>query len=63
MSSNKGTSTVSDTKKISWITPCVYGVLHCLGFGNVVNGFGYFNGTQVIFSWVMMFVLYFVHIL
>lgn len=30
------------------------------GFGNVVNGFAYFNGTQVIFSWILMFALYFV---
>ena len=30
------------------------------GFGNVLNGFVYFNGIQVIFSWVMMFALYFV---
>ena len=30
------------------------------GFGNVVNGFMYFNGIQVIFSWLMMFALYFI---
>ena len=30
------------------------------GFGNVLNGFVYFNGTQVIFSWILMFALYFV---
>lgn len=30
------------------------------GFGNVLNGFMYFNGTQVIFSWILMFALYFV---
>ena len=29
-------------------------------FGNVLNGFVYFNGTQVIFSWILMFALYFV---
>ncbi len=29
------------------------------GFGNVVNGFLYFNGIQVILSWIFMFVLYF----
>ena len=29
------------------------------GFGNVVNGFMYFNGIQVIFSWIWMFVLFF----
>lgn len=30
------------------------------GFGNVLNGFIYFNGIQVIFSWILMFALYFV---
>ena len=30
------------------------------GFGNVMNGFVYFNGIQVIFSWILMFALYFV---
>lgn len=30
------------------------------GFGNVANGFMYFNGTQVIFSWILMFALYFI---
>lgn len=30
------------------------------GFGNVLNGFIYFNGIQVVFSWVLMFALYFV---
>lgn len=29
------------------------------GFGNIVNGFVFFNGTQVIFSWILMFLLYF----
>ena len=29
------------------------------GFGNIVNGFVFFNGTQVIFSWILMFALYF----
>ena len=29
------------------------------GFGNVANGYMYFNGTQVIFSWLWMFALYF----
>lgn len=29
------------------------------GFGNVVNGFLYFNGIQVILSWIFMFGLYF----
>lgn len=30
------------------------------GFGNVVNGYAYFNGVKSIISWVIVFVLYFV---
>ena len=30
------------------------------GFGNVLNGFVYFNGIQVTFSWILMFALYFI---
>ena len=30
------------------------------GFGNITNGFVYFNGPQVIFSWILMFALYFI---
>ncbi|MEY8308786.1 amino acid permease [Erysipelotrichaceae bacterium 51-3] len=60
MSSNKGTTAASDAKKISWITLAFMAFSTVWGFGNVVNGFGYFNGTQVIFSWIMMFALYFV---
>ncbi|MDO4670192.1 MAG: amino acid permease [Aerococcus sp.] len=30
------------------------------GFGNAVNGYVYFNGVQVIFSWILMFALYFI---
>lgn len=50
----------TDTKKITWLTLAFMAFSTVWGFGNVVNGFGYFNGTQVIFSWVMMFLLYFV---
>ena len=38
----------------SWHSPRFW------GFGNVLNGFVYFNGLQVIFSWILMFALYFV---
>lgn len=63
MSSNKGNTVPakgSDTVKITWITLAFMAFSTVWGFGNVTNGFGYFNGTQVIFSWIMMFVLYFV---
>ena len=54
------TSAGSDAKKITWLTLAFMAFSTVWGFGNVVNGFGYFNGTQVIFSWIMMFALYFV---
>lgn len=50
----------ADSKKISWYMLAFMAFSTVWGFGNVVNGFGYFNGTQVIFSWIMMFALYFV---
>lgn len=60
MNQTKGNAAAVSAKKISWITLAFMAFSTVWGFGNVVNGFGYFNGTQVIFSWVLMFVLYFV---
>lgn len=47
-------------KKITWkaLTFMCFSTLW--GFGNVLNGYIYFNGTQVIFSWLLMFALYFI---
>ena len=47
-------------KKIKWYMLCFMAFSTLWGFGNVVNGFVFFNGIQVIFSWVLMFVLYFI---
>ncbi len=47
-------------KKIKWYMLSFMCFSTLWGFGNVVNGYMYFNGTQVIFSWVLMFALYFV---
>ncbi len=49
-----------DSKKIKWNTLAFMAFSTVWGFGNVVNGFVYFNGIQVIFSWIFMFALYFV---
>lgn len=46
--------------KISWLTLAFMAFSTVWGFGNVLNGFVYFNGIQVIFSWILMFALYFV---
>lgn len=47
-------------KKITALTLAFMAFSTVWGFGNVCNGFNYFDGTHVIFSWVLMFALYFV---
>ena len=53
MNDNKG-------KNIQWYMLAVMAFSTVWGFGNIINGFVYFNGMQVIFSWIMMFGLYFI---
>lgn len=48
------------SQKISWYMLAFMAFSTVWGFGNVSNGFVYFNGTQVIFSWILMFILYFI---
>lgn len=47
-------------KKIAWYMLAFMGFSTVWGFGNVANGFMYFGGIKVIFSWILMFALYFV---
>lgn len=47
-------------KKIMWYSLVFMCFSTLWGFGNVVNGYVFFNGTQVIFSWILMFALYFI---
>ena len=47
-------------KKMLWITLAMMAFSTVQGFGNVVNGYVYFDGTKIIFSWVLMFLLYFI---
>ena len=49
-----------DSKKMKWTTLAFMAFSTVWGFGNVLNGFVYFNGIQVIFSWILMFALYFI---
>ena len=49
-----------DSKKMKWTTLAFIAFSTVWGFGNVLNGFVYFNGIQVIFSWILMFALYFI---
>ena len=51
---------MDNSKKIKWYTLGFMAFSTVWGFGNVANGFIYFNGIQVIFSWILMFLLYFV---
>lgn len=51
---------MKDTKKITWLALAFMAFSTVWGFGNVLNGFIYFNGIQVILSWVLMFGLYFI---
>lgn len=48
------------SKKIVWYNLAFMAFSTVWGFGNVLNGYIYFNGIQVIFSWILMFALYFV---
>lgn len=49
-----------DSKRMKWSTLAFIAFSTVWGFGNVLNGFVYFNGIQVIFSWILMFALYFI---
>lgn len=51
---------MGNEKKIKWSTLAFMCFSTLWGFGNVLNGFVYFNGVQVIFSWLLMFGLYFI---
>ena len=51
---------MESSKKIVWYNLAFMAFSTVWGFGNVLNGYMYFNGVQVIFSWVLMFALYFV---
>ncbi|MDO4978056.1 MAG: amino acid permease [Eubacteriales bacterium] len=46
--------------KIKWTALAFMAFSTVWGFGNITNGFVYFNGMQVIISWVAMFALYFI---
>lgn len=45
-------------RQITWVVLAFMCFSTLWGFGNVVNGFIYFNGTQVILPWAFMFLFY-----
>lgn len=47
-------------KKISVQSLALMAFMTVWGFGNVVNGYATFGGIRVIFSWILIFALYFV---
>ena len=51
---------MSDKMNITWQALAFMAFSTVWGFGNVTNGFVYFNGIQVTLSWILMFALYFV---
>ena len=51
---------VQNKKKMTWSTLALMAFSTVWGFGNVINGYMYFGGIKVVFSWVLMFALYFV---
>ena len=42
---------MESSKKIVWYNLAFMAFSTVWGFGNVLNGYMYFNGVQVIFSW------------
>ncbi|MCR4744695.1 MAG: amino acid permease [Lachnospiraceae bacterium] len=51
---------MDEKKKMTYLTLAFMAFSTVWGFGNILNGFIYFNGIQVIFSWILMFALYFI---
>lgn len=46
-------------KKITTLSLAFMGFTCVWGFGNITNGFGYFDGTRVILPWILVFLFYF----
>ncbi len=49
-----------ETTTMSLRTITLMAFMTVWGFGNVVNGYAFFNGVKSIISWVIVFVLYFI---
>ncbi len=56
----KGGFLMTDSKKILWYNLAFMAFASVWGFGNVVNGFSEYGGLKAIFTWILMFALYFV---
>ena len=49
-----------EAKKIFWYTLAFMAFSTVWAFGNIVNGYSEFGGLKSIFSWVLIFVIYFI---
>lgn len=49
-----------DNKKITWYSLALMTFTAVWGFGNVINGFSEYGGLKAIFSWILIFAIYFV---
>lgn len=49
-----------DTKKIKWYVLAFMAFSTVWGFGNVINGYYYFNGLHAIIPWILIMALYFI---
>lgn len=58
--SDKSVVNKKDRNLIAWYTLAFMCFSSQWSFGNIMNGFVYFNGIQVIFSWIILFILFFI---
>lgn len=50
----------SNDKRIMWYSLALMAFTSVWGFGNVINGFAYYNGLGVVIPWILILVLYFI---
>ncbi len=51
---------MKEKKKMRWYGLALMAFTTVWGFGNIVNGFGYFNGIHAVIPWIAVMLLYFV---
>ena len=49
-----------ETKTIKWYVLAFMAFSTVWGFGNVINGYYYFNGLHAIIPWILIMALYFI---
>ncbi len=51
---------MKDKKNMRWYGLALLAFTTVWGFGNIINGFGYFNGMHAVIPWIAVMLLYFV---